>query len=670
VDAALSGVLENTGEPDRPPVGEAPGSCYFVGAVAGALGSIIAHYHRQTTGQGQHVDVSIQEAAAMKNGMTHLIWEFDQRLITRSAPRGQYGRTPTIGTYACQDGFVRFSLPGGRSGIPQTRALSAWMDADGVANPLREVADSVIDMVSIEPATLDRYESAIARFLLAHPRQELAVEGARRGIRIAAVADIPEVLASDHLRARAFWSRIPDPGLGVQLAYPRHFFLSDETVNYADRPAPALGQHTAAILAEEAVAPSAPSVTARPAPDQALAGVRVLDFGWELVGPYTGRNLAVYGAQVIRVESALRPDGVRTNRHIARSQPGPADDKPWFTYVNNSKLSLQLDLKHPRAADLIDRLVGWADVVNANFRPGTMARLGFDYARLRQINPGLVMLESSIYGQTGPLAGESGWDATGSAAAGRLSLQGWPDRAPVTPTCAAYGDEVQPMINALAIVAALDYRRRTGRGQYLDSSMVEVLAHQVAPAMLDWQANARPQHRAGNRVRNAAPHGVFPCQGDDRWCAIAVFTEAEWGAFGTALGNPDWVREARFATRELRQQHEDELEAHVAAWTRQQSAEAVMELLQAAGVAAGVVQDAQDVMDRDPQLRARPAHVAIEHPVLGVFGHPTPPYKLSGTPAQIRTSPRLGEHNSFICTELLDMSAAEFEELAQSGLFR
>jgi crotonobetainyl-CoA:carnitine CoA-transferase CaiB-like acyl-CoA transferase len=672
VDTALSAVLENTGEPDRPPVNEAPDSTYFFGGVCAALGSVLAHYHRQRSGRGQHVDVSLQEATATKQGMLQLIWEFDRRLLKRSAPRVQYGRTPTRSIWRCKDGFLRWMLQGGLGGIGQNTAISQWLDDDALPNPFREAAGTVLDMVAISPDTVAEYEAAIGRLFLKHTKQELRTEGARRGIRAAVILDPREVLDTDHFEERGFWGTMhPPDSSAIDVRCPRYFFVASETENYCDRPAPGLGQDNEAILREDPHR-RPPAAPAEPGPndDQALAGVRVVDFGWELVGPYTTRPLAVHGATVIRVESTVRPDGIRTNRHIARSVSTNPDDKPWFCYVNNSKLSLQIDLKHPQARGLIERLIAWADVVNSNFRPGTMRGLGLDYESLKRLNPRIIVVESSILGQTGPLSAEAGYDAAGSAWSGRLSLQGWPDREPVTPTSAAYGDEVQPLVNAAAIVAALDYRDRTGLGQYIESSMAEVLAQQIAPALLDWEMHQHVQMRNGNRRPDAAPHGVFPCLGEDRWCAISVVTEADWRAFREGLGNPAWTAEARFATLGKRKTHEDDLEALVADWTRARTAEDVMDRLQSAGVAAGVVETAQDVMDTDPQLRARGWHVPVEHPVLGLMGHPVPPYKLLGTPARVAPAPLIGEHNFLICTDLLGLSVDEFLELEESGLFR
>ena len=402
---------------------------------------------------------------------------------------------------------------------------------------------------------------------------------------------------------------------------------------------------------------------------QALAGVKVLDFGWIIVGALTGKHLADHGAQVIRVESATRLDASRTDRQVSISTATNPDDKPFYTYLNTSKYSLKVNLKHPRAREVINRLIRWADVVNENFTPGTMSKLGLSYEYMSKIKPDVIMVGSSVYGQTGPLAREWGMDGTGMTLSGHVHLTGWPDREPVMTTSAPYGDIVLPLLAASAIVAALDYKRRTGKGQYIDASMLEICAYKVNPALLDWQANAHLQTRTGNRIPYAAPHGVFPCVGDDRWCAIAVFTDEDWEAFCHVIGDPPWTKEQRFATLNLRKQNEDELEKLVAGWTKKHSAEEVMQMMQAAGVPAGVVQNAQDILENDPQLKERGFLVPLEHQVLGVFDHPTPPYKLLKTKAQVRTSPCFGEHTEYICTQLVGMSDEEFVELLQQGVF-
>ena len=327
-----------------------------------------------------------------------------------------------------------------------------------------------------------------------------------------------------------------------------------------------------------------------------------------------------------------------------------------------------MNLKNPATREIVDKLIRWADVVNANFTP--VLSIGWVSATscMKKLKPTLSLPKEGIYGQTGSYAMIGGGDPNGAALSGYLDLTGWPDRGPVVPN-APYGDVLLPFVIAMAIIAALDYKRRTGQGQYIDTSMFEVCTQQLSPALLDWQINKHMPTRNGNRVINAAPHGVFPCVGDDRWCAIAVFTDTEWQAFCKVIGNPAWTKEPAFATLEKRKENEDELEKHVAEWTSIHSPQDVMTLMQASGVAAGVVQNAKEVME-DPQLIEREFLVPRTHPVLGEFGHPTPPYKLLKTKAQIRTSPCLGEHNEYVCTKLLGISDEHFVELFQEGVFK
>jgi benzylsuccinate CoA-transferase BbsF subunit len=403
---------------------------------------------------------------------------------------------------------------------------------------------------------------------------------------------------------------------------------------------------------------------------QALAGVKVLDFGWAIVGSLIGKHLADHGAQVVRVESVTRLGLERSNVHVSISKATNPDDKSWYTQMNTSKYGITLDLKHPRAREVINKLLRWADVVSENFTLGTMDKLGLGYDDIRKVKPDIVMVGASVFGQTGPLTREWGIDATGNALSGRNDLCGWTDREPLNPSSAAYGDDLLPLLAAMAIIAALDHKRRTGKGQYIDASMLDVLVHQISPVLLDWEMNARLQTRTGNRISYASPHGVFPCIGDDRWCAIAVFTDEEWKAFCQVLGNPQWTGETRFTTLNSRKENEDELEELVAEWTIKPTAEEVMIMMQASGVSARVVQNAQDVIEKDPQLKEREFLVPLNHPVLGVFGHITPPYKLLKAKASVRTSPCLSEHTYYVCTKLLGMSDEEFTELEQRGVFQ
>ena len=278
------------------------------------------------------------------------------------------------------------------------------------------------------------------------------------------------------------------------------------------------------------------------------------------------------------------------------------------------------------------------------------------------------MASSSIYGQTGPKSRLSGFGNTGSAISGHYMPTGWPDREPVSPGV-AYADVVQPVFTVISLMAALDYRRRTGKGQYIDSTQVETMVQFIAPAVVSYFANGQIESRMGNRSHHACPHGAFPCKGDDRWCAIAVFNETEWQNLCRVMGNPQWYLDDKFSSFASRKIHEDELETLIGQWTVTYDRHELMTLLQKASVPAGALQDGADLADSDPQLRARQSFIRLTHPVIGECNHPTQPVKLSGSPAEITTSPCLGQHNGYVYKELLGMSNEEFDTLLNEGVF-
>ena len=254
-----------------------------------------------------------------------------------------------------------------------------------------------------------------------------------------------------------------------------------------------------------------------------LAGVRVLDFSWALVGSITTKTMGDLGADIVKVESRSRPCLSRIDVQVSVSKRGNFDDKPMFSHLNSSKRSLALDMKKPESREVLTPLIKWADVVVENFSPGTMAKLGLDYAALKKINPGLVMVSGSVYGQTGPFAQEWGIDGTGAALSGRTYLTGWPDRDPVIPV-APFGDVIVPYAIVGAVAAALQYRRETGCGGHIDASMYEICVQQMHDAILQAQQGDTPQ-RTGNRDPRLFHQGVYPASGEDRWVAISLDTE-------------------------------------------------------------------------------------------------------------------------------------------------
>lgn len=401
--------------------------------------------------------------------------------------------------------------------------------------------------------------------------------------------------------------------------------------------------------------------------DKALEGVKVADFCWALAGPAATRCLADFGATVIRIESRVRPDLQRTSPPFKDGKPG-LDRSAFYALYNCNKYSMALNLAKPKGRDVAKRLITWADVVCENFGPGVMDKWGLGYTDVRQIKPDIVMLSSSNQGQTGPHGHHRGYATQQLALAGIGATTGWPDRLP-SQIPMGFGDIAAAMVSVIAVISALDYRRRTGRGQYIDLSQLETTIHLIAPLVLDYSVNGREFTRKGNRCDCTAPHGVYPCLGDDSWCAIAVFTDEEWQNFCHCLGDPDWMREPRFATLLGRKENEEELDSLVSQWTRVQPAESVMTLLQSAGVPAGVVRNPAELLD-DPQLGFRGHFWQFDGPEIGLHHVPNWGFRLSQTPVQARAPfPRLGEHTAFVCTEILGMADEEFARLVSQGVF-
>jgi benzylsuccinate CoA-transferase BbsF subunit len=332
------------------------------------------------------------------------------------------------------------------------------------------------------------------------------------------------------------------------------------------------------------------------------------------------------------------------------------------------KYSLTLDLKNPAGLAVFKRLIAWADVLGECFPTGVMERFGLSYEEVKKVRPDIIMVRSCGYGHTGPMAGQAGFGMTLAAYAVMYGLAGWPDRDPV-PVSSYYSDQLSPLPCILAMVAALDYRRRTGKGQCIDQSQIESSLNYLAPLVLDYVANGRSLALTGNKSPVAAPHGVYPCLGDDRWVAIEAFTEEEWHSFCRVTGAPAWTKDPRFTTLTNRLENSDALDELVAAWTINHSPEEVMQKLQAAGVGAGVVSNAKDIVE-DPQLAHYNYFREVDHPFIGKvkFAHP-PAFKLSDVDADVGRSTILGEHNEYVCKDILGYSEPEYQSLIQQKVF-
>ena len=403
-------------------------------------------------------------------------------------------------------------------------------------------------------------------------------------------------------------------------------------------------------------------------PSPALEGLRVIEFTAAMAGPWIGRFLAWCGAEVIRVESKSRPDVVRLYVPPRNPELGTQPRcSPWFTDWNAGKRFIGLDLRRPRAVELARRLVAQCDVVVENQSAGVMDKLGLGYAELKRVKPDLIMFSSAGFGDTGPCSQYVTWGPNIEALSGSSRLSGFPSRE-CTLTQYAHPDAISALHGLVAVLAALDHRRRGGEGQYINLSQYESSVAGLGHAMMEPLALGREPARLGNRSLHAAPHGCYPCRGEDRWCAIAVSDDAEWERLCRALGKPEWLDDPRFGSRAGRLQHAAALDAEIEQRTRDRDAYELMRVLQRAGVAAGVVQNTEDQAQRDPQLAARGFFEEIEHLAKGRVTAAGIPLGLTGTPG--RSGPAgagLGQDNEDVFGRLLGMSPQEIEAAVRDG---
>jgi crotonobetainyl-CoA:carnitine CoA-transferase CaiB-like acyl-CoA transferase len=408
-----------------------------------------------------------------------------------------------------------------------------------------------------------------------------------------------------------------------------------------------------------------------------LSGVKVADFSWFGAGPICGENLATFGATVVRVESESHLDGIRLVAPFAKGKTGYNVSGYWNNY-NAGKLDLTLNCNTDTGRRLASKLIAWCDIFLTNFTPRIIEKWGMTYDELRKINPQIIAAYQPMQGFDGPHKYFLGFGAVLSPITGYNHLCGFPDKPPMG-LGTNYPDYViNPGHTLVAILAALRYRRRTGKGQHIELAQIESAVSPLAPAIMDYAANGRVQMRAGNRDPRAAPHGAFRCQDgeyndqpEDRWCAVAVFHDHEWRALVDAMGSPDWARDDRFATLAGRKANEDEVEAKLGEWTRERTAEDVMHLLQSKGVPAGVVQTSRDLLDHDDHMKARGYYVYLDHPETGRAAYDGPPVRLSKTPGTLRSpAPLLGQHNEQVCKEILGLSDEEIAEaLVEQALY-
>ena len=667
---ATGGLLYIAGNPERRPVVIGVPQSYCQAGAQAAVGTLIAHYHRLMTGQGQYVDLSMQEAVTDSLDWVQQYYDTRQVICTRGGTPGLKIHRNWV--WECKDGYVSWVWWVGAGWGRKNTPLLAMMKEDGIDEGLLQVPWEEKSLYKLSQSEVDKWESAFRRFFKLHTVQEMLDAAIKRRILLFPINGPKRVVHNEQLRARKLFVALKPHGLDAAVKFPGPPLKSSKPLWRAPSPTPTVGQHTREIRSELGRWKRAAYASARPGPRRALEGLKVADFTWLVAGPTVSKYLAMFGATVVKVESSTRLDGTR--------QTGPFAGKPTFNSSaqfanhNTSKLSLGVNMTKPEGLEIARKLANWADVVVENFTPGVMEKWGLGYQAIRKTNPSVVMLSSSFQGQTGPNAQQSGYASLLHALCGINHVTGWPDLPPVD-LGAAYGDLIGVWFALSTVLAALERRHRTGKGVYIDLSQFESAVHFLAPAVLDYTVNGREWSRQGNRSDIAAPHNTYRCADDpaagaaanDRWCAIACYTEQEWRSLCGAMDKPGLARDPRFATQDLRRRNAGALDAVIDTWTSGFKAEEVMRRLQRAGVPAGVVASGYD-LHANEQLRHRGHLAKLQHPQMGLRTYDCPSFRLSVTPHEMRPAPLLGEHTHRVVTELLGLSDERYAELLGAGV--
>jgi len=536
--AAASGVAYLSGDADRPPVRVCVPQAHAHAAGDGAVGALLAHFQRKRSGRGQHVDVSQQQSLTLATQFRSLDGPLGEapaiRLSGGVVVKGIF--VPL--RYPLKDGWVVL----GPAWLPSTghfmTRLVEWAVEEGQCDPrfldeawgtwaFRLIAGEI---GADDVAAVDEMLSA---FFANRTKDELMEEVVGRRLLMAPVLGLDEIVDGEQLAARAFPTALEHPEhpeFDGPVRYPGPMAKFSRTPIDYRLPPPLVDQHGAEIRAEPERRPANTSNgksngngTGLP-----LEGVKILDLFWQLAGPGATRMLADYGATVVRVESTQHIDTLRVIPPYQFNNPHP-EGAGAYQSANANKLGMTLNVREPEGREVLMELVSWADVVTESFAPGIVDRVGLSYEALRETRPDLIMISSCLMGQTGPWRDFTGFGNLAASVTGFQSLAGWPDRPPAGPF-GAYTDFIAVRYNALAILAALEHRERTGEGQYIDQAQAEAALHFIAPAFLDYAVNGRVTDAAGNADSEHAPHDVYPAEGEDRWIAIAVRTDPEWRA--------------------------------------------------------------------------------------------------------------------------------------------
>lgn len=647
---AMGGLMNLCGHPGRPPLMGPCDAAYRLGSVHAAFGTLVALFNRRGTGRGEHVDVSLQDV---------LVADPFLRIITRYSVTGEvpertgHSQSTTVAeTYQCKDGYVRIFV----NQPDHWRRFVEWLGRppelldpkyEQVQNrfPLRQTIDRLFEARTLNYEAKDFFEEFQSLRLAAAPIHAPSA-----------------FLADKQTGHRRYVTEVEHGPLGRH-RFPGDPYSFSESPWRIERGAPLLGEHQREIAQAWSQPPAWTAETAATGTASAgksLTGIRIVSFPTGIVGPALGGLLAEHGAEVIAVEAS---------RSLRSPQRGQKFQIASDLESNRDRKRIALDMKHPEGLALAKKLISQSDVVVENFSSRVMASWGLDYPRVRDLRPDIIMASLQAFGQTGPRRDYISFGPILMAYSGMAYLWRDPDiERPGAGCQTAFPDYIAPSYGALAILAALHYRARTGKGQHIDISQAETAASLIAPAYLEYLVIGREPKPQGNVSAIAAPHGCYRCKGDDRWCVIAVQSQEEWTRFCELTGHREWLADARFADAAERSANRRELDACVETWTSCHTPHQIMLMLQREGIAAGVVQTAEDLY-RDPHLRERGFAREVFHPQVGWVTRAGPSVRLlhnGFTPGDAAHS--AGQDNEAVLGEILGLTAAEIHDLLDRGV--
>lgn len=663
--SAMGGQAALQGSPDRAPVRVTVPQVWRHAGAEAAAAALIAHARMRVTGEAQFVDMSAQCAVTWTTMNAMDAWAVQGFNFERMGSTVQLGISNTDPVFACADGHL-VAVPAGTVIGPLLGNLigedivdERWVTEDWATIDARRTAGEEVDFEREE------MREALVRYFANHTKAELFQLGLDLDITFAPVNTTADLLEFEQLNVRNAWTPVRLPNDTTVRAPGRFAWPSTHNLEIR-RPAPKLNEHGAEIRTElQTTQPRRASVQIKPnSSGRPFEGLNVLDLTWVIAGPASVRQLSDHGATVIKVESQLRPDGLRWL--------GPKrgetvwNSSHFYGEFNAGKQCIQLNLKVPESVEILKKLVAWADVLVENWAPGATARLGLSYEDCRTINPDIIVMSTSLMGQTGPVAALAGFGYHAGGMAGFYEVTGWPDLQPHGPWM-AYTDVIAPRFIAALIAASLDHRARTGEGQHIDAAQFEMALQFLAPEIMDTQTSGYVATRLGNRARDAAPQGIYACKGDDQWCAIACEHDDHWRALGEALGNPAWTQDPALETVEGRLAAHDAIDKALTDWTQSHTPQEAMDHLAAHGVPAGAVQRSQDLA-ADPQYLHRRFHRFHDHPEMGNLPHAGVQYRIPGyEPGPYRCAPLMGEHTMSVLSDTLGLSDAEIDAVRAAG---